>query len=453
MAEPQRIEKAERQLRRFSEAIASGKLEPVRRLLASLSPAEIGHLLESLPLARRYLVWELVDTEQDGEVLVHVNDEVRSGLIRETEPEELIAAATEMDLDDLADIIDDLPETVTSSVLLSMDRENRQRLEQVLSHPEDTAGGLMDPDVVTVRADVTLDVVLRYLRIRGELPELTDHLFVVDRAGHYLGRLSVANIVTKDPATPVANLVDRSLPAFQVETPDTDVAHDFENYDIVSAPVIDAHNQLLGRITVDDVVDVIREDAEHSMMSIAGLDEEDDMFAPATQSARRRGIWLGVNAIAALIVAWFIRHFEATLDQVVALAVLMPVVASMGGIAGSQSMTLMIRGLAMGQVGTGNTRELIGKEIAVGILNGVTWAIVLAAVVALWFQQIDLALVVAGALSVNLIVSAAAGATIPVVLKRVGIDPALAGGVVLITVTDVIGFVAFLGLGTVFLLG
>jgi magnesium transporter len=453
MAEQQHEEKTARHLDRLSQALDSGTEHKVRKLLKNLSAAEIGDLLESLPIAKRLAVWEMTDPALDGDVLVEVNDEVRASLIRDTDDDELIAAVDDLDLDDLADILDDLPDAVISEVLRSLDRQDRERLVHVLSYPEDSAGGLMDPDVLTIRPDVTLDVVLRYLRLRGELPDAFDLLFVVDRNGHYLGSLRLSDLLTRDPASMVSDLMDTSTKAIPVDMTDSQVAVEFEHHDLLSAPVVDMNQVLLGRITIDDVVDVIREEAEHSVLTMAGLDEEDDMFAPAMQSAARRWIWLGVNLVTALMAAGVLYLFQPTLDQIVATAVLFPIVMSMGGIAGTQTLTLMIRGMATGQVSTRNAAALLRKELAVGLLNGIVFSIVIAAIAALWYHDLSLGLVMAVAILVNLVAGALAGAIVPVVLKRMSIDPALAGGVVLTTVTDVIGIVAFIGLATYLLLG
>jgi len=452
MSDRNRHDKSARQLKLLTEALESGRHGPVRRLVNTLSPAEIGNLLESLPPAKREIVWGLVDPEDDGEVLVHVGDEVRESLLAGMDPEEIVAAAESLDIDDLAELVDDLPGTVIDEVLKSMDRENRERLEQALSYPEDTAGRLMNPDVITVRTDVTVDVVLRYLRLRGELPDNTDHLFVVSRRHQYLGRLSLATLVTADPSTPINELIDGEQPAIHVSTTSADVATQFENYDWVSAPVVDDNNILMGRITIDDVVDIIREQAEHQALGAAGLDEDEDLFSPVPRAARRRALWLGINLLTAFLASWVIGRFEATLEQIVALAVLMPIVASMGGIAGTQTLTLMVRGLALGQVGSSNASALLMKELLVGVLNGLMWAIVVGLASWAWFQDPGIGVVIAAAMVINLIAAALAGVLIPLILKRMAIDPALAGGVVLTTVTDVIGFLAFLGLATLVLL-
>jgi magnesium transporter len=453
MAEQHYEEQSARPLDKLSEALDSGTEQRVRGLLRNLSAGEIADLLESLPIAKRLAVWELTDPELEGDVLVEANAEVRASLIRDTAHADLIAAVDDLDLDDLADILDDLPDAVISEVLRSLDRQDRERLVHVLSYPEDSAGGLMDPDVLSIRPDVSLDVVLRYLRARGELPEVFDLLFVVDRQGHYLGSLKLADLLTRDPASRVADLMDTSIRPIPVGMPDREVATEFEHLDLVSAPVTDADNVLLGRITVDDVVDVIREDAEHSVLTMAGLDEEDDMFAPVVHSALRRWIWLGVNLVTALLAAVVLYAFEPTLDQIVATAVLFPIVMSMGGIAGTQTLTLMVRGMATGQVSARNSAALLRKELAVGLLNGLVFSVVVAAIAMLWYGDTALGLVMAAAILLNLLAGALAGAVVPLVLRRLSIDPALAGGVVLTTVTDVVGIFAFIGLATYLLLG
>ena len=452
MREHQHEEKTARHLDRLSEALDSGVQSQVKKLINSLNGAEIGDLLESLPQARRQAVWDLVKIDLDGDVLVEVNDEVRAGLIRDTSPDDLIQAVGDLEIDDIADILNDLPDAVITEVLHAMDRQDRERLAQVMSYPEDSAGGLMNPDVVTVRPDVSLDVVLRYLRVRGELPEVFDQLFVVNRAGKYLGQLKLADVLTKDPASQVTDLIDTSTDPIPVDMPASQVAIEFEHDDLVSAPVTGQDGLLLGRITIDDVVDVIREEGEHMILTSAGLDEEDDMFAPVLQSARRRWVWLGVNLITALLAAVVLYAFQPTLDELVELAVLFPVVMSMGGIAGTQTLTLMVRGMATGQVSARNSMAILRKELAVGILNGIVFSIIVAAIAYYWYGSPGLGLVMGIAIIVNLVAGALAGALIPVILKRMSIDPALAGGVVLTTVTDVIGIFAFIGLASYVLL-
>lgn len=430
------------------EALGSGAMQRVRNLIQALNPGEIADLLESSPPAQRKIVWELVDLEDEGEVLVELNDEVRASLIDGMDSDELVTVATRLDLDDLADLLAELPETVNNEVRKSLDRSNRLRLEAVLGYEEDSAGGLMDPDILTVRDDVTVEVVLRYLRMRQEIPEGTDALFVADRRGEYKGCLYITTLLTADPEQSVGELMDTETPRIEASTDAFEVATLFQNHDLVSAAVVDEMGALLGRITVDDVVDVIRAEADHSVLSMAGLDEDDDMFAPVFVSARRRSIWLGVNLATAFIAAMVASFFEATLEQFVMLAILMPVVPSMGGIAGSQTLILITRGIALGHIERGNARWLLSKEFGVGLLNGLGWAIVVALITMWWFGTWRMALVISAALAVNLVCAAIAGFSIPLALKKLNIDPALAGGVVLTTVTDVVGLVAFLGFGT-----
>jgi len=453
MGEQNQEDKTALHLERLSEALDSGVQQQVKSLVESLSGPEIGDLLESLPPTKRLAVWELTDPSLDGEILVEVGDEVRAGLIRGMTKEQLVNAVGDLDLDDLADILNDLPDAVISEVLRSMDRLDRERLERVLSYPEDSAGGLMNPNVMTIRRDVSLDVVLRYLRSRRDLKDdMLDQLYVVDRAGRYRGVLKVRDLLTNDPSVKVIELMDTSVIPIEVSTSQRQVAMEFEHHDLLSAPVVTQDGLLVGRITVDDVVDVIREEVEHSILTVAGLDEDDDMFAPVIHSARRRWVWLGVNLVTALLAAFVLYAFEPTLDQIVATAVLFPIVMSMGGIAGTQTLTLMIRGMATGQVGTGNAAWLMRKELAVGLLNGLFFSVILAALAYYWYSDIGLGMVMAAAILINLLAGAFAGAVIPVILKRLKIDPALAGGVVLTTVTDVIGILAFIGLASYVLL-
>ena len=452
MADLAQLDKAARQMKTLSQALDSGRLGPVRRLVNTLTPAEIGNLLESLPPAKRLMVWGLVDAEDDGEVLVHVGEEVRESLLKDMDDDEIVAAAESLDIDDLADLFDDLPDTVTETVLKSLETSDRERLEQVLSYPEDSAGRLMNPDAVTVRPDVTVDVVLRYLRLRGELPDHTDHLYVVSRRSQYLGRIALVRLITAQPDTPINELIDDSQPPIAADMSSEAVAHSFADHDWITAPVVDANNVLLGRITIDDVVDIIRYQADHNVMSMAGLDEEEDLFSPVPRASRKRALWLGINLLTAFLASWVIGRFAIALEQIVALAILMPVVASMGGIAGTQTLTLIVRGMALGQVTASNAFALLTKELLVGGFNGIVWAIVVGIAAGLWFSNLKLAFVIAAAIAINLFAAAASGVLIPMMLKRMRIDPALAGGVVLTTVTDCIGFLAFLGLGTVFLL-
>jgi len=452
MTDTTEIQTTETQLELVTHALDSGDAGEVRDLLGTLHSGEIADLIESVPHGPREQLWDLVAPEDHGETLVQVNDEVRAGLIDDMDSDALVAATEGLDADDLADLIRDLPGGVIQEVLGSMDQQNRDRLISVLYYPEDSAGGLMNVDVVTVRADVTLDAVLRYLRLHIDIPETTDSLFVVDRDDTFKGVLPLRVLLTNDPDLTVAEVMDSNITAIPADMPDTEVARMFENHDLVSAPVLNEAGKLIGRITIDDVVDVIREDADHSLLSLAGLDEEDDTFAPVIKSARRRAVWLGINLCTAFLASWVIGLFQATIEQVVALAVLMPIVASMGGIAGSQTLIIVIRGLALGQIGVSNARWLMYKEIAVSALNGAAWAVVVAVISAVWFKNANIGYIIGAALIINLLCAAVAGMSIPFLLTRMKIDPAHAGTVILTTVTDVVGFMVFLGLGTLFLL-
>jgi len=419
--------------------------------MVAMHPAEIADALEALPPARRRILWDLIELELEGEILMEVGDEVRESLVSSMDMEELVAATEQLDLDDLADFIQSLPERLTSDVLSGMDRQNRERLEQVLAYPEDSAGGLMNLDTITVRGNVTLDVVLRFLRRRGDMPKHTDRLWVTDRYGKYRGELSLRILLTNSGDTLVNDVLTQRIEPLNVLTPEQEVARVFEDYDLISAPVVDDDNQLIGRVTIDDVVDVIREQAEQSVLSMAGLKQEDDIFAPVLRSTRKRALWLGVNLLTALLASWVIAQFEGTLERVVTLAVLMSVVPSMGGIAGSQTLTLVIRGQALNQISKNNLRDLLSREVAIGLLNGILWAMIVAALVWAWFGDSQIGLIIGIALIVNLVTAAYAGAMLPVLLKKLGIDPALAGGVALTTVTDVVGLGTFLGLATLLL--
>lgn len=435
----------------LAEALESGRFVRMRRLLASLHPAEIGHLLESLPPNERRICWSISNPDLRGEILTFVGEDVRTDLIQYMDIADLISATEDLDVDDVADILQDLPEHVMHEVLTAMDEQHRRRVEAVLAYEEDTAGGLMNTDVVTVRSDITLEVVLRYLRMLTDLPENTDSLYVVDHQDRYLGTLPLSLLVSRSRSLTVSHVMSHQIEAIHANMDDSDVALRFEKHDLISAPVVDKDNRLLGRITIDDVVDVIRDDAEHTMLSMAGLDEDVDTFAPVKQSVQRRSLWLGVNLVTAFLAAWVIGLFDTTIEKQVALAILMPIVASMGGVAGSQTLTLVIRSMALGQLNDKNQRWLLRKELSVGAINGVIWAIAIAIVTSLWFSSIELGLLIGVAIIINLVAAALAGVSIPLMLKQFGIDPALSGGVLLTTVTDVVGFVAFLGFATLFI--
>ena len=439
-------------LETITESLNSGAMLKAKLILNGLHPSEIARLLESSPPRERRIIWEMFNHKNDGEVLLEVGEEVRSSLIESMDDESLLAATKGLDIDDLADLLVELPEKVISEALNGMDYQYRNRLEGVLNYPEDTAGGLMNTDTITIRPDVTLDVVLRYLRLRGEMPDNTDNIIVVDRYNRYIGTLSVTDLLCKEPEQLVSETMIEDDIVIEAKAPATEVISIFEDRDLVSAPVVDEKNLLLGRITIDDVVDEIREESESTILHMAGLTDEEDVFAPVIPSARRRGIWLGINLITALIAAWVISLFQNTIEQVVALAVLMPIVASMGGIAGMQTLTLVIRGIALGNIRKKNSKSLLIKELMVGVLNSLLWSVIIGTIASYWFENYLIGFVIAFAMISNLVFAAVSGVALPIILKRIGIDPALAGGVLLTTITDVLGFFSFLGLGSLILL-
>ncbi len=451
MAETARTNMKERRLAALRSALREGSWRGAARMIGAMHPAEIALLIESLPPAQREVVWNFVEPEIEGDVLVELSDEVRQSFIEGMNEEDLLAAAEGMEVDDLADLVGDLPETVMQQLVKSMDAQDRERLNTVLSYEPDSAGGLMNTDTVSVRADVTVEVVLRYLRMRGELPDKTDRLFVVDRNDRYLGTIALTRLLTEDPEKAIGNIIDPEAPRIAPETNASEVTRLFQDRDLVSAAVVDHSGRLLGRITVDDVVDVISEEAAHEVMSAAGLRDEEDVFAGVFPSTRRRLLWLGINLATAFIAAAVVSRFEGTIEKVAALAALMPVVASMGGIAGTQTVTLIIRGIALGQVEWVNARWLLWKEIAVGGLNGLIWAVIVGLVTVSWYGRWEIAAIIAAATLINLLCAAAVGVVVPMALKRMRIDPALSAGVILTTFTDCIGFATLLGLGALFL--
>ncbi len=439
-------------LQLLTEHIQHGRLSQTKSILLSMHPAELAQLLEALPVKQRHRVWALIKEQIDGTVLAHLNEEVRNDLIQDMDVEELAQAANELDTDDMADLLQDLPDDVIKDLLDSMDATRRGRLETILSYPEDSAGGLMNLDAITVRSDVTLSTVLRYLRIKGSMPAVTDSLFVINRNGQYQGTLSLSNLLTNSLEKTVDEVMSTEIAGIPASSSAKRVARLFEQRDLLSAPVVDDNYQLLGRITVDDVLDLIMDEAEHSFMGMAGMDETEDMFAPTFSSAARRAVWLGINLATAFVAAIVINKFDVAIEQIVALAVLMPIVPSMGGIAGGQTLTLMIRSLALGQVTRANTRFLLSKEVRVGLLNGIFWALIVGLISLIWFQDLQIAAVIGAAMIVNMTCGALAGVIIPITLKNFHIDPALAGNVILTTATDVIGYATFLGLATYLIL-
>ena len=438
-------------LSRLDSAIDSVTLNQVRHTLNNLSPPDIAHQLETAPPKFRRILWELVDPEISGEVLQELSDEIQLEFLDEMDSTEVASLTEGLDVDDIVDILQQLPDRVIPEVLQAMSIQDRQRVESVLTYNEDTAGGLMDTEVITVRPDITVDVVLRYLRRFEEIPEITDNLFVVNRNDKFLGNLPLSMLLTSAPTTTVREVMNTEVRAIPVDLIDTEVSQLFKRYDLVSAPVIDDEYRLVGRITIDDVLDVIVEDADHSLLAMAGLSDTEDTFSSVAKTVPRRAVWLGVNLLTALLASTAISLFENTLDKLVALAILMPIVASMGGVAGSQTLTVVIRGMALGQIERGNINWLVSKEFATGALNGLLYALIVGCVVSLWFQDATMALIIGLAMAINLMAAALSGTLLPILLKSIDIDPALAGTVILTTITDIVGFISFLGLATIFL--
>ena len=440
----------EKQLAQLDSALDAGTLGDVAGIVGDLSPGDVAYLITSYPPRIRQVIWSLLEPEQEADVLNELPEDLRNQFLVEMEPKALALIVGQLDDDDVADILHDLPDSITEQVLGIMDETDRTRLATVLAFPDDVAGGLMSTDTISIRADLTLDVVMRYLRRHAEIPQNTDSIMVVNREDHFVGILPIRILLVTDPSQSVREMMLTNRDAIPAQLPAAEVARLFERNDWISAPVVDEQNRLLGRITIDDVVDVIREEADHSLTSLGGIGEDEDTFATVMQTAPRRAVWLGINLITAFIASSVINLFQDTIEKVVALAVLMPIVASMGGVAGTQTLTVLIRGLAMGQLNTRNQRWLVAREALVGMANGLLWAIVVAAAASVWFDDWTLGLVIAAAMMINLMTAGLAGAVIPLTLKRLGIDPALAGGVVLTTVTDVVGFLSFLGLAAIF---
>ena len=434
----------------LSQAIDSGSLYQIRQMIKTLPTAGIAHLIESSPPKTRSVLWQLIDKDSEGEVIQYLNEDLQNDILRELNAEQVAELTEGLETDDLADILQQLPQQVTSQVLQAMGQQDRHRVETVLSYDEDTAGGLMNTDTITVRRNHTVELVLRYLRRHESIPEMTDNILVVNRDDELLGILPLREVLVSDPNTSVREVMREDIEAIPVDMEATQIAQLFEQHDWVSAPVVDNNEKLLGRITIDDVVDVIRDSAEHSLMSMAGLDEEDDTFAPIIKTAKRRALWLGVNLMTAVLASIVIYLFQETIRQAVYLAVLMPIVANMGGVAGTQTLTLVIRSLALGHISPSNSRWLLTRELGVAALNGALWAFVISLIAFMWYRDLLLSYIIASAMLINLVTAALAGAYLPLFLKRIKIDPALAGSVALTTVTDSIGFFAFLGLAQIF---
>jgi magnesium transporter len=435
------------QLHDINEALGSGQTELAKEMLLQLQPGDLALLLESSRSRNRLDIWQLISPDLYSDVLEELSDDVRNGIIRNMLPEKVADALEEMDTDNLVDTLRGLPQEVAQELLAAMEEQDRARAELGLSYGEETAGFIMNTDAISLRPGINVDVILRYLRLKGDIPEHTDTLYVVDRNDKLMGGVALTRLITAAADTPIESLIKDSE-AIPANMMDNEVASLFERYNWLSAPVVDENNQLLGRITIDDVVDIIREDAEHSMMSMAGLDDEEDTFAPVVKSTQRRSIWLGVNLLTALMAAAVSDLFEATLSQLAVLAILNTIVPSMGGVAGNQTLTLVIRGMALGHVNSANARWLISKELAIGFLNGVIWSVLIASVIAIWKQDLMLGAVIAFAMMINMVAAGLAGASLPIIMKKLKIDPALAGSVILTTITDVVGIFAFLGSAT-----
>ena len=434
---------------RVADALRSGALPDVAAYLPDMSPGDIAYLISASPPATRHELWSLLDHEQEADVLNELPDDIRNHFLADLQPEAVAEIIVQLDDDDVADILHELPQAETDLILDSLTTDDRERFETTLSYPDDVAGGLMSTDTLTIRPDLTMDVVLRYLRRHTRLPENTDSLIVVSREDKYVGLLPVRTLLVSDPSASVREMMKTEREPLDAMTSADEVARRFERNDWISAPVVDPQGKLIGRITIDDVVDVIREQADHSLAVMAGLGDG-DAFTPVLQTAPQRAVWLAVNLLTAILAASVISLFQATIEKVVALAVLMPIVASMGGIAGTQSLTVLIRAMAMGQINDRTEIWLVRREILVSALNGLIWAFVMALVTTYWFDDSTLGLIIAFAIIVNLLTAGIAGASLPLLLERLKIDPALAGGVILTTVTDVVGFWAFLGLAAYF---
>ena len=425
-------------------------LNQIRRLLNDMSSSEIAHALESSPPKQRSIIFSLLETEEEGDVLFELGEEIQQDLISNISNEELTEAVKELELDEIVDILQNLPEERMKKILSNMSKVDRQRIEMGLTYPENTAGGLLNTDVISVRPNNSIKEVLSYLRDQKELPENTDKIFVVNNDNNYLGEMPISKIITTDPVMNVREIMETDMPAIDVNLEDKDVATIFERKNLISSAVIDHKGQLIGRITIDDVVDVIREDADQNLLGMAGVAE--DTFAPPGRAAKSRVFWLAMNLVTAFIAASTINIFQDVIDKIVYLAVLMPIVASMGGVAATQTLTIVLRGLTLEQINTSNIKWLFKRELAVSIINGIVLSTLVAISTYLWFQDHTLAVLIAFALVINLISSVIAGILVPLILRKLNQDPAIGGSVVVTTVTDVVGFFSFLGLATIYLI-
>ena len=425
-------------------------LNQIRILLNKMSPSEIAHALESSPPKQRDLLFSLLKTDEEGDVLFELGEEIQQDLVSKLSNEELIEAVKELELDEIVDILQNLPEERMKKILSNMSLVDRKRIEMGLTYPDNTAGGLLNTDVISVRPNNSIEEVISYLRGQGELPENTDKIFVVNNDNEYLGELSISTIITSNPSKIVKDIMDEDLSPLKTDQDDKEVAIIFERNDLISSAVIDENNKLIGRITIDDVVDVIREDADQNLLGMAGVAE--DTFAPPGRAAKSRVFWLSMNLFTAFIASVTINIFQDVLEQIVYLAILMPIVASMGGVAATQTLTIVLRGLTLEQINSSNLRWLFKRELAVSILNGIVLSVLVGLITFMWFGEIILAILISCALIINLISSVIAGIFVPLILRRLRQDPAIAGSVVVTTVTDVVGFLSFLGLATIFLI-
>lgn len=424
----------------------------LRARLVELHPADIAKILIGLPPEHRTVVWKETPVDKMGETLLEVPEAVRTELLELLDDQTLVAAVRTLDTDDIADLIPDLSDDLIAEILFALGKQDRQRLDAILSYPDDTAGGLMNTDAVTVRENITIEVVLRYLRRREELPEHTNSLFVVDRTDRLVGVMSVAKLLTSDANLRVSQVMEREVIKFPALAPDTEVATAFEQYNLLSTPVVDETGRLLGRITVDDVVDVMREQAERAMLNRAGLREPEDLFASVWRTVRNRWTWIAINLVTALVASRVIGLFEGTIERLVALASLMPIVAGIGGNTGNQTVTMIVRAMVLGQINDTSMRALFSKEIRVSLANGLLWGSLLGVIAYLLYGSVPLGLVMTAAMTLNLLLAACAGVLVPLVRYRLGRDPARGSSVLITAITDSGGFFLFLGLATVFLL-
>lgn len=424
----------------------------LQNILQELHPADVAHILEALPLDDRLYLWDLVKVDRDGDILLEVSDAVRQTLIADMDSDELLAAAEQLDTDELADLAPDLPQDVLQDLMDNLDALNRERLQSTLSYPEHKVGSLMDYDIVTVRENVTIEVALRYLRRLDKLPDHTDKIFVVDRNDTIQGVLPLSRMLVNEPDINIENVMAEDVVLFYPEGDAEEAAKAFERYDLVSAPVVDQSNKLVGRLTVDEVMDYIREEAEADMLSMAGLREEEDFFSTVWKSVQNRWAWLAINLMTALIASRVIGLFEGSIGKVVALAALMPIVAGIGGNSGNQTTTMIVRGLALGQISGNNMSSQINKELGVALINGLIWGGVMGFITYLLYQDYRLSYVMTAAITLNLLLAALMGVVIPLVMNKFGRDPAVGSSVLITAMTDSGGFFIFLGLATIFLL-